>query len=172
MLVMQKRRQTDPLLHHSFDDVMDRVAAIGMAHDQLTPRRGAGRVQLADYLRALCGNLATRRSDVRIEARLTDIEASHERAVPLGLVVNELVTNALKYAFPERAGTIEVVLESLVRGEASLSVRDDGIGMGPPRPGRSGTGLVRRLVQQIGGQLDREECARGTGFAITFPTAT
>ena len=97
----------------------------------------------------------------------------HPLTVPLGLIVNELVTNALKYAFPDdQAGTIQVGFENLVQGEAVLYVRDDGIGMGPPRPGSSGTGLVRRLVQQLGGQLDREEVQQGTGFAITFPMVT
>ncbi|MGI4802672.1 MAG: sensor histidine kinase, partial [Janthinobacterium lividum] len=173
MLVMQKRGQVDAQVRRDFDDVMDRIAAIGVAHDQLTPSRGAGRVQLADYLRALCGNLATRRGNVGIETHLVSMDIPHERAVPLGLIVNELVTNALKYAFPDdQAGTIQVGFELLVQGEAVLYVRDDGIGMGLPRPGSSGTGLVRRLVQQLGGQLDREEVQRGTGFAITFPIVT
>ena len=173
MLIMQKRGQVDAQVRRDFDDVMDRIAAIGVAHDQLTPSRGAGRVQLADYLQALCGNLATRRGNVGIETHLVSTDIPHERAVPLGLIVNELVTNALKYAFPDdRGGTIQVGFENLVEGEAVLYVRDDGIGMGPPRPGSSGTGLVRRLVQQLGGQLDREEVQCGTGFAITFPVVT
>ena len=173
MLVMQKRGQVDAQVRQCFDDVMDRIAAIGVAHDQLTPSRGAGRVQLADYLQALCGNLATRRGNVGIETHLVSMDIPHERAVPLGLIVNELVTNALKYAFPDdQAGTIQVGFENLVQGEAVLYVRDDGIGMGLPRPGSSGTGLVRRLVQQLGGQLDREEVQQGTGFAITFPMVT
>ena len=173
MLIMQKRKQADAQVRRDFDDVMDRIAAIGVAHDQLTPSRGAGRVQLADYLQALCGNLATRRGNVGIETHLVSMAIPHERAVPLGLIVNELVTNALKYALPDdRGGTIQVGFENLVQGEAVLYVRDDGIGMGLPRSGSSGTGLVRRLVQQLGGQLDREEMQRGTGFAITFPVVT
>ena len=173
MLVMQKRGQADAQVRRGFDDVMNRIAAIGVAHDQLTPSRGAGRVQLADYLRALCGNLATRRNNIGIETHLASIDIPHEQAVPVGLIVNELVTNALKYAFPDDlGGAIQVGLETLVEGEAVLTVRDDGIGMGPPRSGSSGTGLVQRLVQQLGGQLDREERERGTGFAITFPVVT
>ena len=173
MLIMQKRRQTDEPARRGLDDVMDRVAAIGMAHDQLAPGRGAGRVELADYLRALCSNLGKRREDVRIEATLTRVEIPHQCAVPLGLIVNELVTNALKYAFPDgRGGTIRVTLDVLSHGEGCLSVRDDGIGMGAPRQGSSGTELVRRFVQQISGHLDREEMQHGTGFAISFPVVT
>ena len=173
MLVMQKRGQADAQVRRGLDDVMDRIAAIGVAHDQLTPSRGAGRVQLADYLRALCGNLATRRDNVGIETHLASIDIPHEQAVPVGLIVNELVTNALKYAFPDdRAGTVQVGFTTMVEGEAVLTVRDDGIGMGPPRPGSLGAELIRRLIQQLGGQLDREEQECGTGFAITFPVVT
>ncbi len=170
MLLIEKRRHTDGQVRRGLDDVMDRVSAIGMAHDQLAPDRDAGRVELADYLRALCNNLRLRREDVRIEVNLVCISIPPEHAVPLGLIVNELVTNALKYAFPDgRSGTIRVDLESLRHGEAHLSVRDDGIGMGVPRPGSSGTELVRRLVQQVGGHLDREEMQQGTGFVVSFP---
>ncbi len=173
MLVMQKRRQTDDQARRGFDRIMDRVTAIGMAHGQLAPGRGAGRVELADYLQALCSNLGQRRENVRIEARLTPAGMPHERAVSLGLIVNELVTNALKYAFPDsRSGTIQVRFEVTPRGEGCLHVRDDGVGMGAPRPGSSGTELVRRLAQQIGGRLEREEVERGTGFAVCFPLVT
>ena len=170
MLVMQQRKQTDEQARRGLGDIMDRVAAIGMAHDQLAPVGNVGRVELADYLQALCGNLGKRREDVRIEAHLTSARVPHERAVPLGLIVNELVTNALKYAFPDgRSGAVAVNFEVDPSGEGHLRVCDDGVGMGVPRPGSSGAELVRRLVQQVGGQLDREEVQRGTCFTIKFP---
>ncbi len=173
MLIMQKRRQVDEQGRRGFDDIMDRVAAIGMAHDQLAPGQGAARVELADYLQALCGNLGKRREEVRVEARVSHARLAHERAVPLGLIVNELVTNALKYAFPDAGGgTIRVGFEATAEGEGHLGVRDDGVGMGPPRPGSSGSELVRRLVQQIGGRLEREAVERGTGFVVRFPLVT
>ena len=170
MLGMQQRKQSDEQVRRGLGDLMDRVAAIGIAHDQLAPAGSVGRVELADYFRALCGNLGKRREDVRIEARLASSRIPHEQAVPLGLIVNELVTNALKYAFPDgRSGAIAVNFEVDPSGEGHLRVCDDGVGMGAPRPGSSGTELVRRLVQQVGGQLDREEVQRGTCFAIRFP---
>jgi len=173
MLVLQKRKQTSEEARRGFGHIMDRVTAVSMAHDQLAPGRGAGRVELAEYLQALCGNLAQRRESVQIETQLTHAEMPHDRAVPLGLIVNELVTNALKYAFPEgRPGTIHVGFETTPNGEGCLRVRDDGIGMGPPRPGSSGIELVRRLVQQIGGCMEREEVASGTGFMVWFPLVT
>ena len=173
MLILQKRKQTDEQARRGFDHLMNRVAAIGMAHDQLAPNKGASKVELADYLQTLCGNLGKSREDVQVETRLTRTEMPHERAVPLGLIVNELVTNALKYAFPDgRAGRIHVGFETTSGGEGRLRVRDDGVGMGPPRPGSSGTELVKRLVHQIGGHLEREEVEPGTGFLISFPLVT
>lgn len=172
LLVMQRRRLPDAEGRRIFGHVLERVAAIGVAHDQLTFRHGAGIIQLADYLRALCGNLSQRREGVTILTDLVPAELPHARAVPLGLAVNELVTNALKHAFPEgREGTIRLAFRAL-EGEGELTVRDDGIGMGPPRPGSAGTDLVRRLVQQVGGRVERTEEASGTGFRILFPLAT
>jgi two-component sensor histidine kinase len=176
LLVLQRRKLPDAEGRRIFGHVMDRVTAIGVAHDQLAIGRGTGLIELADYLQALCGNLSQRREGVAIETALERAEMPHARAVPLGLVVNELVTNALKHAFPDgRSGTIRVEFRIPPGGEARLCVCDDGVGMGPPRPGSSGTELVRRLVQQIGGrleQLEQPEQPQGTGFRVLFPLVT
>lgn len=170
LLVMQRRRLPDQEARRILGDVLDRVAAIGVAHDQLSPDSATGLIDLADYLQALCGNLSRRREGVAVEPSLERAEMSHSRAVPLGLVVNELVTNALKHAFPQgRSGVIRVEFSVVPPGEGHLCVRDDGVGMGPPRPGSSGTELVRRLVQQVGGRLERVAQPQGTGFCVTFP---
>lgn len=170
LLLMQKRKQTDPEARRGFTHVMDRVSAIGMAHDQLSAREGKSQIELAEYLHALCGNLQQRKEGVQIRTGLMPLEMPHERAVPLGLIVNELVTNALKHAFPgNRSGMVSVTFDLTCAGEGTLCVRDDGIGMGPPRPGSSGTELVGLLVQQMGGEMEQERQVRGTGFCIRFP---
>ena len=122
---------------------MDRVAAIGMAYDQLSPAGSGGIVELADYLRALCGSLNQRKEGIQIEVDFAALRLPHERAVPLGLIVNELVTNALKHAYPDGAGgVIKVTFEITPGREGALFVSDDGVGMGPPREGSLGTNLV------------------------------
>ncbi|MGI4801514.1 MAG: sensor histidine kinase, partial [Janthinobacterium lividum] len=162
MLILQRRKQTDEQAKRGFSHIMDRVTAIGLAHDQLTPGGGPLKVELADYLQALCGNLRQRRENVEIKTSLVPSEMPHERAVPLGLIVNELATNALKHAFSEsRSGTINVSFETTPKGEGVLQVCDDGAGMGPPRPGSSGTELVKRLVQQVGGNLEQLDMEPG-----------
>jgi two-component sensor histidine kinase len=173
LLMAQGRNNANEGLRRNLRQVMDRVAAIGIAYDQLSPTGAGGIVELADYLRALCGSLSQRKEGIQIEMDLAPLRLPHERAVPLGLIVNELVTNALKHAYPEGAGGVVTVTFAVTpEGEGALFVRDDGTGMGPPREGSLGTDLVTRLVQQIGGQLEQMRQERGTGFCIRFPLVT
>jgi two-component sensor histidine kinase len=125
---------------------------------------------VAEYLRALCGNLDQRREGVRIEANLDSTVIAHGHAVALGLIVNELVTNALKHAFPgERPGTVRVTFRAKYEtGEGHLCVADDGVGIGPPRPGGSGLELVRALTRQVGGRITSDSSAQGTVFRMDF----
>lgn len=177
LLMMQKAKLQAPEALRGFLHVMDRVAAISMSHDQLS-LRGHGTIELCGYLRALCGNLDQRREGVRIETHLDETELSHERAVPLGLITNELVTNAIKYAFPgapDRTGTIRVELTADADlGQGCLTVADDGVGMALPAAGSgsgsgSGLQLVEALARQIGGWVERVLSDRGTSFKIHFP---
>ena len=170
MLALQGRRQPDPSLKRDLQNVMDRVAAIGTAHDQLSSSDIHGTVELSDYLRALCGNFSLRREGIEVEADVVSARVPHERAVPLGLVVNELVTSALKHAYPDEAfGKIRVTFTLKEYGEGFLCVQDDGVGMGPPREGSSGTDLLSRLVRQIGGAIEKMEQEKGAGFCLKFP---
>jgi two-component sensor histidine kinase/putative methionine-R-sulfoxide reductase with GAF domain len=170
LLVVQKAKQPDPDVQQAFRHVLDRVGAISMAHDQLVMRPGSGTIDLAAYLQALCGNFDQRREDIRVETHCAPAELVHERAVRLGLIVNELVTNAIKHAFPSSQGTVRVeftVDRDIEQG--CLTVADDGAGMGPPRPGSSGLQLVQSLAAQIGGSVERVNPGHGTAFRISFP---
>jgi two-component sensor histidine kinase len=170
ILLMQKRKHQDPEAKRGFDHVIDRVSAISLAHDQLSTREGRGSIELADYLGALCGNLGQRREEITVHADLDRAELTHDRAVPLGLMINELVTNALKHAFPDsRPGAVRVTFRADPNGEGHVSVADDGVGMGPSRPGSSGTDLVRALARQIGGTVVYDTSEQGTTANILFP---
>jgi two-component system, sensor histidine kinase PdtaS len=170
ILLMQKRKHQDPEAKRGFDHVIDRVSAISLAHDQLSTREGRGSIELADYLGALCGNLGQRREEITVHADLDRAELTHDRAVPLGLMINELVTNALKHAFPDsRPGAVRVTFRADPNGEGHVSVADDGVGMGPSRSGSSGTELVRALARQIGGTVVYDTSEQGTTANILFP---
>jgi two-component sensor histidine kinase len=104
----------------------------------------------------------------------TDIESEFlptDRAIPIGLIVNELVTNAVKYAFPgETKGTVLVTLKR-VPGELRLTVADDGQGL-DPRRADSGLGgrLIEGFAQQLGGQVERESDSHGTTVRLILPS--
>lgn len=171
LLVAQRRKVSDETARRLLTYVMDRITTIGVAHDQLSHGARTGMIALSDYLAALCGNLTHRREGVTIATDLDPVSLPHAQAVPIGLIVNELVTNALKHAFPDRrTGTVRVALRAeRETGEAVLSVGDDGVGLGPPRPGSSGSDLVRRLARQVGGRLEIPEVELGTTFRLTLP---
>ncbi|HYD31294.1 MAG TPA: sensor histidine kinase, partial [Azospirillaceae bacterium] len=157
----------------AFHEVMDRVTAIALAHDMLVLRDGQqGVVHAASYLAALCSSVESMSQTLRIETDLEDAELRIDRAVPLGLILNELVTNSLKHAVRNKPdGLIQVTFRapSPKGGEAFLRVADNGPGMGEPREGTSGLILVRALSGQISGRLDIDTSVQGTTVCVHFP---
>ena len=94
-----------------------------------------------------------------------------DTAVPLGIVLTELITNAVKYAFPPpRSGTILAQVHRRPPGRVEAVIRDDGIGMFHLREGSLGYGLVRSLVGQIGGEMNIQSDP-GLTVSISFPDA-
>jgi two-component sensor histidine kinase len=154
-----------------FVSVMERVHAIALAQDQLSFEAGVSNVEFGDYLRALCANIDPQREKVTIEVE-TDrgVLLPLDRAVAAGLIVNELVTNSLKYAFDENGGAVRVIFTmSPELGEACLCVEDNGRGMGPPRKGGLGLQLIEAFTNQLDGQIEQEPVEKGTRTCVRFP---
>ena len=169
-LALQRRQSESHEARERIGAVLDRVLAIGLAHDQLSFKDSASSVQMEDYLRALCTNIDPRRPHISIKLDVEPIKIPLDRAVPVGLVVNELVTNSLKYAFDDEGGTITITLRGdEVHGEAALTVQDNGRGMGAARPGSFGLRLVEMLAGQLGGTLIRDGASKGTLVCLRFP---
>jgi two-component sensor histidine kinase len=126
---------------------------------------------MRDYLKALCANIDPRRPHVTIDADFDAASMPLDRAVPVGLIVNELVTNSLKYAFDDEGGIIRIAFRlNQVIGEAELSVGDDGRGMGPTRPGSFGLRLlVESLAGKLGGRVTNGDVPKGTMTTVAFP---
>ncbi len=125
---------------------------------------------MAGYLRALCSSIEQQVDNVAIEVIADEIELSIDRAVPLGLILNEAVTNSVKHAFGEHGGRITVRLQAGVGyGEARLATSDNGRGIENPRPGGSGLKLIASLARQIGGEVKQDSSAHGTSTEVTFP---
>jgi two-component sensor histidine kinase len=176
LVQMQSRSVTDDAARGILMSASERIHVIGRVHDRLTRRAGSVVVDMHDFLCGLCDDLRSAIVGSRPVALLCDIGSysiSHAQAVALGLIANELITNAVKYAFPnDRDGTVRVALERR-DDEFCLRVEDDGIGM--PKAldadGNPGTGqrLVRALTLQLRGRLEAAPRNPGTAFTITFP---
>lgn len=168
LLGIQGRRQPDPAVRALFEEAQDRLTAMARVHDLLSKSESSQRVDLATYVTDLCEALrpiTENDNRIRLERATEDgilIEA--DTAFSLGIVLTELITNAVKYAFPPpRSGTILTQARRSEPGRVELLIRDDGVGMSSLREGSLGYGLIRSLVQQISGELDIQS---GAGLAV------
>jgi PAS domain S-box-containing protein len=160
----------------ALERVSHRINALGHLYSKLSEADTVEAVDAATYLDDLCRDLIAsvhKEGGTSIVLK-TNIESEllpTDRAIPIGLMVNELVTNAVKYAFPgETKGTVLVTLKR-VPGELHLTVADNGQGV-DARRADSGLGgrLVEGFAQQLGGKLKRESDSRGTTVRLILPS--
>ncbi len=176
LLQLQMRGLSDPALRHHVQDAIGRIHAIAQVHSRLYQTERFETVELSTYLRALCDDLVSASGDsasfnLRVEADTVDLAI--DQAVPLGLIANELITNAIKHG----AGrTLEVVLSLRRAAEGLLfTVSDDGPGL--PADFRLdatrslGMRIISTLSRQIGGTLEVMPTAQGASFQIAIPSA-
>ena len=155
-----------------FGDITRRIWAIGQVHNQVYGSPELGEIDLAEYLSRLTDNVATGfahdLSRIQVRQDFAPLTVDLDTALPVGLLVVELLTNAFKHAFADgRAGEVDLRL-SAKDDVAVLVVRDNGVGLPAQHNGAStGLTLVRALVQQIDAQL-RTESAGGACFTLTF----
>jgi two-component sensor histidine kinase/putative methionine-R-sulfoxide reductase with GAF domain len=167
-----KMRESSAEMKEKLTSVIGRVQAIALAHDLLSIGRERSSVDFADYLRSLCANIDPQRADITIEVEAQPAQIPIDRAVPAGLVVNELVTNSLKYAFGNGGGRIRIHFTANSRhSEGCVSVEDNGRGM--PLPPRKGVGLnlVEAFAQQIQGRVEFVKMDAGAKSVLCFPVA-
>ncbi len=171
-LGIQRRHAGTSDAKERFGVVMDRVHAIALAHDQLSTTEGGSEVDFGDYLRALCSNLDPQNGVVQFEVTASSATLPLDRAVPAGLIVSELCTNSLKYAFNDLGGLIRVDFSAdSDLGEGCITVEDNGKGMGPAREGGLGLTLIDSFAQQMNGRVERDEVEKGTCTRVWFPLA-
>ncbi|MGE3806320.1 MAG: PAS domain S-box protein [Gemmataceae bacterium] len=155
----------------------NRIRSMAAVHDSLYRAKDFSRIELGNYLHDLCDSLsytyggAQRQLEMRVQVE--SLEVGLDLAIPLALIVNELVSNALKHAFPPgRSGWIEVSLVHGQNGDAILSVADSGVGVPAEldiaHPTTLGLELVSTLAEQINGQLELSRTG-GSRFRIAFP---
>ena len=173
LLAIQGRRQSDPAVKALFQEAQDRLMAMARVHDLLSKSETSQRVDLATYLGDLCAALRpiTEHDDcIQLTSEAEEGILVHaDVAIPLGIVSTELITNAVKYAFPNPdRGTIRVEAWREATPHVRMTVSDDGRGMSGGREGSLGFGLVEALVRQIGGEMSVED-KDGVTVTILFP---
>jgi len=172
VLSLQARTKEGSGARSALEKAVTRVQAIASAHEHFQPFRQNGRVEMRPYLEKLCMHLVDTLRDVRpiaVKVEAEDVHLPTEQAVPLGLIVNELVTNALKHAFPDdRSGKVGVVPK---RGSfLHLLVEDNGVGCPLHKNERLGSRLTRLLAEQLGAKLAWEEASPGCRVRVEFST--
>jgi two-component sensor histidine kinase len=170
VLSLQARSKENPETRSALEKAVARVQAIASAHEHFHPLKQDGGVDMRPYLERLCTHLGDSHRDVRPIAVIVDaedVQLRTEQAVPLGLIANELVTNALKHAFPDdRSGTIKVVLRA--SSPVSFVVEDNGVGCPLDKQERLGSRLTRLLAEQLGAKVKWEDALPGCRARIEY----
>jgi PAS domain S-box-containing protein len=177
---LQRQAMEDPQAETVMADLSARVKAMSLVHEKLYRSESLARINFQDYLQSLISHLRTSfgSPSIHCEINAFGVEMSLDLAVPCGMIINELIINALKYAFPkERPETVkrdQIILVTMTREEdnISLSVADNGVGLPQGFDLKTvkslGLVLVRMLGQhQLGGSYEVDQ-TDGTRFNFTF----
>ena len=173
LLHLQANSSTEDDVKAALTNAMGRVAAVAQVHRRLYTSHDLKNVMLNQYLDALLEDLRRSAEGNRM-SRLTlkaePIEIDPDRAVAIGIIVNELVMNAVKYAYPDGAGPIDVVLHAQ-GDDLLLSIADNGVGLNGKTDPRS-TGMGQRIVTAMASKLEasveRDPNHAGTRIAVRF----
>jgi PAS domain S-box-containing protein len=176
LLKLQSRYVEEERYREMFNDSMGRIKSMATIHEKLYRSEDLAKINFSDYISDMTDSLyrsyELSPGKVTLKKDVEKVTLGIDASIPCGLIVNELISNALKYAFPEdRKGEIKLSLRMKGRDEIELTVSDDGVGIPEGLDYRKtdtlGLNLVRDLVGQLGGimELNRE---KGTEFQITF----
>ena len=177
LLSLQSGNLSDPEMTERFHESQNRVRTMALIHERLYQSEDLSRIDFVEYLRSLLGMLfrsySTTANRVKLETHIESATLSIDTAIPLGLLINELVSNSLKHAFPDnRTGTICIEFRPENADAYALHYRDDGVGVPAgfelDKARTLGLRLVRTLTSQIGGVLRLGNNGGGTAFTITF----
>jgi two-component sensor histidine kinase/PAS domain-containing protein len=171
LLLMQSRSLRDPQATEALGGLRSRIYALGLVHAQLMSSKNLETFDLAPFLLELTQNIVAGGSnpDVAFQVEVCPLEVDLDVAVPLGLLVTELVTNSLKHAFPDGAGTVRVEMVRNPDRGVTLTVSDNGAGdtEATDVPG-VGASIVTGLVGQLSGKLTVDQQG-GRTTTILFP---
>lgn len=172
---MQTRFHQNPEVLPLLQDSQSRIRSMALIHEQLYQTPDFASVNLATYIKTLTDylrHLYGVNPMIRITYHLRDIHVSMDNAIPCGLILNELISNALKHAFPaQREGEVKIDLMMMPSQDICLTIQDNGCGWTVPplheRPKSLGLHIVKSLIHQLRGTLDISNQG-GTQVKIIF----
>jgi len=174
LLNLQASQTEDPAARAMLEESRQRVRSIALIHEKLYRTASLADVDFAAYLKSVADELLRTfgKPEITCVLDLEPIRLEIGRAIPAGLIVNELLTNSLRHAFPPGTkGTTRVRLHAAKGGDVELGVEDDGVGFPRGKDLASantiGLAIVRTLVEQMQGTLT-QEAGRGTNITIRF----
>ncbi|MBL8598467.1 MAG: ATP-binding protein [Devosia sp.] len=168
--------QMQPIPREIKANMGQRIAAMSAVHEHIYRSGNFETVHVKDYLQTLIASIrAGHDPHVSVAEDLDDLPVDREAATPLGLILNEVVSNAFKHAFADgREGMVAVRLTRTPEGRGQLTVEDNGLGFDPQTPTKGiGRRLISALTQQLGGESRFETAIDGGSlFTLTFPLAS
>ena len=175
LLRLQSSKIKDEHYRALFDDSISRIRTMASVHEKLYQSEDLSKIIFSDYIKDIANNIFMSHelsSPVKLTTDIEEITLGIDSSIPCGLIVNELIVNSMKYAFPEgRGGEIMVSLLKNSEGEIELTVSDNGVGMPEGFDFRNsdslGLELVNALARQLQGQIELNR-EKGTMFTITF----
>jgi PAS domain S-box-containing protein len=174
LLNLQAQDRNEPGVRAFVEDSQSRVRSMALVHEHLYRSDDLQSVPMSAYLRAVVDGIKQAQDlgrKVLCEVSENDIVLPIDLAIPCGLIVNEIVTNALKHAFPDdRAGRVQVSMWQTSQRALKLEIKDDGIGIPLPLDQRQqnfGLRLVGMLASQLHGKIETEQSA-GLVFRLEF----
>lgn len=178
LINLQSNALKDPILTKMFNDSTNRIRAMALVHEKLYRSDDIAKIDFTSYLKTITEELhssyATSLNNPNLHIEADEIHLGLDQAIPCGLIVNELITNALKYAFPERNknGDIRITLRHSDENQVTLIVSDNGIGLPENIDINTapslGLQLVSVLIKQIHGTYSINRSG-GTSWIMTFP---
>ena len=176
LLMLQSQNIEDKKYKDIFIDSQNRIQAMALIHQKLYQSDSLAEINFKEYINGIVSNIMEsygQKSNIKIDINIENVPINIDYAVPCGLIINELVTNSFKYAFPEgRQGIIKISAKSNDNGLIQLSISDDGIGIPKDMDIRNTESLGLKLVTGLAeGQLHGElilNKEKGTEFQINF----
>jgi two-component sensor histidine kinase len=176
LLNLQSSYIEDEAVKNLFEDSQNRIQSMAVIHELLYQSDDLSEINFAEYINRLVSNLFLSynhyHTGIKPVTHLQECYLSIETAIPAGLLINELVTNAFKHAFPQREGEVTINLTTKEKEPIKLEVRDNGIGLPAnldwEKNNSLGLRLVRLLSQQLDAEIEVNANNEGTCFMISF----